>query len=102
LAETSKYENHSYCSSKTWIYFGEISFAAYMVHLPVDIVYYKLVDRIIGTPSGVTAIAIGAFAIFLTWIAAAIAHALVEKPARNFMRAHTPSFMRTQTTILST
>jgi peptidoglycan/LPS O-acetylase OafA/YrhL len=93
LAETSKHVNQSMCSSKIWIYLGEISFAAYMVHLPLDIVYYKIVDRIMSTPTGLLAILIGLFAIALTWLAAAIAHALVEKPARNFMRAHTPRFM---------
>lgn len=97
LAETSKHEGHAFCASKRWVYFGEISFAAYMVHLPVDIVFYKVVERLIGTPTGITALLIGAFVICLTWVAAAIAHALIEKPARNFMRANTPSFMRPQT-----
>jgi peptidoglycan/LPS O-acetylase OafA/YrhL len=94
LAETSKHENHAYCSTKTWVYLGEISFAAYMVHLPVDIVFYKIIDRVMGEPTGLMAIAIGFVAIVLTWIAAAIAHALIENPARNFMRTHTPTFMR--------
>jgi peptidoglycan/LPS O-acetylase OafA/YrhL len=101
LAETSKHANHSMCSSKAWVYLGEISFAAYMVHLPLDIVFYKIVDRVMGTPTGVLAILIGLVAIALTWIAAAIAHALVEKPARNFMRAHTPHFMSASKPALS-
>lgn len=94
LAETSKHENQAFCSSKAWVYLGEISFAAYMVHLPIDIVYYKIVDRLIGTPTGALAIFIGFVAIGLTWVAAAIAHGLIEKPCRNFMRTYTPDFMR--------
>lgn len=101
LAETSKHENHAFCASKRWVYLGEISFAAYMVHLPVDIVFYKIVDRVIGTPTGVLAIAVGFMAIALTWVAAAIAHALIEKPCRNFMRAYTPNFMRAGTKVMS-
>jgi peptidoglycan/LPS O-acetylase OafA/YrhL len=94
LAETSKHENHAFCASKSWVYLGEISFAAYMVHLPIDIVYYKLVDRFLGEPSGLLALLIGLVAIIITWIAAAMAHAIIENPMRNFMRTHTPSFIR--------
>jgi peptidoglycan/LPS O-acetylase OafA/YrhL len=102
LAETSKHKNRAYCSSKTWVYLGEISFAAYMVHLPIDIAIYKVTERLIGMPTGATAIAVAAFAILATWIGAAIAHTLIEKPARNFMRANTPSFMRQSKVIART
>jgi peptidoglycan/LPS O-acetylase OafA/YrhL len=94
LAETSKHENRAMCASKTWVYLGEISFAAYMVHLPVDIVYYKIVERVFGAVEGNLALALGAVAIVLSWIVAALAHALVENPARNFMRRNVPWFMR--------
>jgi peptidoglycan/LPS O-acetylase OafA/YrhL len=96
LAETSKHEDHAFCASKQWVYLGEISFAAYMVHLPLDIVFYKVIEKLMGMPTGVSAILIGIVAIILTWLAAAIAHALIEKPARNFMRANMPSFMKPQ------
>jgi peptidoglycan/LPS O-acetylase OafA/YrhL len=96
LAETSKYENLNFCASKRWVYLGEISFAAYMVHLPLDIVIYKVADRLVGAPTGFKAILIGILAMITTWVAAAIAHGLIEKPARNFMRAHMPRFMRAQ------
>ena len=100
LAETSKHANHAVFASKTWVYLGEISFAAYMVHLPVDIVFYQIVERLIGTPTGLAAHAIGATAILLTWIVAALAHAIVENPARNFMRSHTPRFIRASKTAM--
>ena len=101
LAETSKHEDHAMCSSKSWVYLGEVSFAAYMVHLPIDIVFYKVVDKIIGVPTGLLAIGLGAFAIVLTWIVAALVHTLVENPMRNFMRVHTPNFMRARSKSLS-
>ncbi len=94
LAETSKHENHAMCSSKAWIYLGEISFAAYMIHLPFDVVFYQIVERLFGELIGLKAILMGGLAIFLTWVGAAIAHALIENPARNFMRRHQPAFMR--------
>jgi peptidoglycan/LPS O-acetylase OafA/YrhL len=94
LAETSKHENHSLCASKRWVYLGEISFAAYMVHLPIDIAFYQVVERVFGKVEGGLALGLGALAIILTLIAAAAAHALVENPARNFMRKYVPSFMR--------
>lgn len=94
LAETSKHENAALCASKTWVYLGEISFAAYMVHLPLDIVYYQIVERVFGEAQGMTAIVLGALSIILTWIVAAAAHALIENPARNLMRKHVPGFVR--------
>jgi peptidoglycan/LPS O-acetylase OafA/YrhL len=94
LAETSKHENYALCASKSWVYLGEISFAAYMVHLPVDIVYYQVVERVFGQPQGGLALALGSGSILLTWMVAAAAHALIENPARNFMRNHVPPFMR--------
>jgi peptidoglycan/LPS O-acetylase OafA/YrhL len=92
LAETSKHPNYSMCASKRWVYLGEISFAAYMVHLPVDIVFYQIVERTIGKPEGLLALVSGVAAIVVSWVAAALAHALIENPARNFMRTHTPAF----------
>jgi peptidoglycan/LPS O-acetylase OafA/YrhL len=93
LAETSKHESQGLCASKFWVYLGEISFAAYMVHLPVDIVFYNAIERLVGVPTGPTALLIGAVALLLTWVVAALAHALIEKPARAFMRAYMPGFM---------
>lgn len=94
LAETSKHAERAMCANKTWVYLGEISFAAYMVHLPIDILYYQVVERVFGKLEGITALLVGLIAIVLTWIAAGFAHAIIENPARNFMRKHMPSFMR--------
>jgi peptidoglycan/LPS O-acetylase OafA/YrhL len=101
LAETSKHENHAMCSSKAWVYLGEISFAAYMIHLPLDVVFYQIVERVMGEPKGLMAIGVGGFAILLTWIGAGFAHALIENPARNLMRKHMPRFMKPVQTSVS-
>jgi peptidoglycan/LPS O-acetylase OafA/YrhL len=93
LAETSKTNQSPLLASKTWVYLGEISFAAYMVHLPVDIALYQVVERVIGEPKGTMALVIGVGGVLASIVAAAIAHALVEKPARNWLRANIPSFM---------
>lgn len=93
LAETSKHQNAAMCASPKWVYLGEISFAAYMVHLPIDIVYYQILERLVGQPQGLVALVAGIFAIVLTWVIAALAHAWIENPARNYMRKHTPKFV---------
>jgi peptidoglycan/LPS O-acetylase OafA/YrhL len=94
VAETSKHENSAIFADKRWVYLGEISFAAYMVHLPVDIIYYQVVERVFGAPSGLAAIGLGAGAIGLTLVCAALAHGIVEKPARDWLRANTPDFIK--------
>ena len=92
LAETSKHPNATLLGSKTWVYLGEISFAMYMVHLPVDIVYYQIVEKFIGgADKYATVLVIGAFAMVV--IVAAAAHAIFEKPIRNYMRANPPKYM---------
>jgi peptidoglycan/LPS O-acetylase OafA/YrhL len=96
LAETSKHEGKALCASKRWVYLGEISFAAYMVHLPVDIVFYQIVERLVGKPDGALALGIGFVAMVVSWVIAALAHALIENPARNFMRKHTPAFIKSK------
>jgi peptidoglycan/LPS O-acetylase OafA/YrhL len=93
LAETSKTNQTPLLASGIWVYLGEISFAAYMVHLPIDIALYQIIDRVMGEPTGTLALIIGIVGILASLVAAALAHALVEKPARNWLRANMPSFM---------
>jgi peptidoglycan/LPS O-acetylase OafA/YrhL len=93
LAETAKHPNNTLIGNKIWVYLGEISFAMYMVHLPVDIVYYQVVEKLIGSPGKYAAIiAIGAFVSVM--LVAAATHAIFEKPIRDFMRANPPKFFR--------
>jgi peptidoglycan/LPS O-acetylase OafA/YrhL len=82
VAASSKSNQTPVLASPIMVYLGEISFAAYMVHLPIDIVFYQGVERLWGQPTGIWAILIGLCAIGLSLVGAALAHGLVEKPAR--------------------
>lgn len=93
LAETSKYEGNGILGSMLWVYLGEISFAMYMFHLPIDITFYKLIDRIMPNMSLGLSIVIMILAFISVTIFAAISHELIEKKARNFLRKNIPSFL---------
>ena len=94
FAETSKYEKGGICSNKVWVYLGEVSFAMYMVHLPVDILTCKGIMKF-ATAFHETHHYICFFAgMTLSLVAAISAHELFEKPVRNFMRTHTPSWIK--------
>lgn len=97
LAETSKHPEHTLIGNKTWVYLGEISFAMYMVHLPIDIAFFQLIEKIIGTPSGILAAVLVAVSIILVTIGAAIVHQFFEKPVRDYMRKNTPKFFQNNT-----
>jgi peptidoglycan/LPS O-acetylase OafA/YrhL len=81
-------------ASPRWVWLGEISFAVYMIHLPVDIIYYQVLERLIGTPTGLTAVAAGAGAFLAVLVAAAASYAWFERPVRQWMRANPPPLMR--------
>lgn len=87
LAESSKLPSQEVIGSKTFVYLGEISFSMYMVHLPVDIVINRIISKFGGALGpvtfGIVSLIIG---IIATMIVAALAHAFVEKPARDFLR----------------
>jgi peptidoglycan/LPS O-acetylase OafA/YrhL len=80
-----------------WVWLGEISFAVYMVHLPIDIAFYQVVERVLGgAPTGVLALALGLVAMVLCIVAAAISHRWFETPVRNWMRSHAPPWFRSR------
>jgi peptidoglycan/LPS O-acetylase OafA/YrhL len=81
-------------ASPRWVWLGEVSFAVYMIHLPVDIVFYQLVERVYGSPQGVAAWAFCAVAIALVIAAAAVSYTWFERPVRQWMRTNPPPFMR--------
>jgi peptidoglycan/LPS O-acetylase OafA/YrhL len=93
LAEASKTNPRGVLGSVALVYLGEVSYSVYMAHLPVDIAYFHALDRLAPNLSGAAAwIAwIGVFA--ATLIASIATYHLVERPARNWMRAHDP-FLR--------
>ena len=94
FAETSKYEKGGICSNKVWVYLGEISFAMYMVHLPVDILTCKGIAKFATAFHEAHHYVCFFAGITLSLVAAISAHELYEKPIRNFMRKHTPSWIK--------
>lgn len=94
LAETSKQARGGLIANRTWVWLGEISFAVYMVHLPVDVVYFQFVERVLGHASGEMAALHIVAATIATIVAAAVLHHALERPARDWMRAHPPGFFK--------
>jgi len=94
LAEASKTNARGLIGATALVYLGEISYSVYMTHLPVDIAYFHALDRIAPNLAGAAAWAawIGVFAV--TLIASIVTYHLVERPARNWMRAHDPFLRR--------
>ena len=93
LAEASKTNARGLLGAAALVYLGEVSYSVYMTHLPVDIAYFHALDRIAPNLTGVAAWVawIGVFA--ATLLASIATYHLVERPARNWMRAHDP-FLR--------
>lgn len=82
------------CATPMWVWLGEISFAVYMVHLPVDIAFYQIAERVVGVPTGPLAFVLVGVAMALTVAVAAASHAWFEKPVRDLMRRHAPAWFR--------
>jgi peptidoglycan/LPS O-acetylase OafA/YrhL len=89
LAETAKTAK----PALTWAplpWLGQIAYSIYLVYLPVDIVYFHGLQRLIGTPTGALAWAVWA-GVFPVILAAGIAaHYLVARPAAVWLAAHAP------------
>lgn len=65
----------------TW--FGEISYALYIVHAPVLMVTFGVAGKLLGLSSPAGLMAVGLAGLAAAVIAAAIAHYVIEKPARD-------------------
>jgi peptidoglycan/LPS O-acetylase OafA/YrhL len=89
LAETAK-EGHPALSGPMLRYLARISYAVYLVYLPVDIVYFHAVTHVFGQPAGALAWALwaGVFPVILATGAAA--YHLIQTPAERWLRAHEP------------
>ncbi|MFO1015276.1 MAG: acyltransferase [Caulobacteraceae bacterium] len=90
LAETSKHQPRGILGAPAFVYLGEVSYAVYMTHLPVDIVYFHGLERLAPDIAGPAAWAAWLGVFVATLIAAMATYHLVERPARNWMRAHDP------------
>ncbi|WP_168077125.1 acyltransferase [Caulobacter sp. SSI4214] len=90
LAETSKAAKPGAMSAPALVYLGEVSYSLYMVHLPVDIVYFHALERLAPSLSGAGIALAWAGAFVACQLAAMVAYHLVERPARNWLRGRDP------------
>jgi peptidoglycan/LPS O-acetylase OafA/YrhL len=90
LGETAKHANRGLLGSPPLVYLGEASFALYMIHLPVDILYFHGLDKIAPTAEAAAPwlVWLGVFPMCV--VAAIFVHEAVEKPARHWLRGHDP------------
>ncbi|MFD1333942.1 hypothetical protein ACFQ4O_18200, partial [Methylopila musalis] len=65
----------------TW--FGEISYALYIVHAPVLMVTFGVAGKLLGLTSPAGLMAVGLAGLIAAVVAAAIAHYAIETPARD-------------------
>jgi peptidoglycan/LPS O-acetylase OafA/YrhL len=89
LAETAKTTRPA-LSRAPLPYLGRIAYSIYLVYLPVDIVYFHGVERLIGTPTGAVAWAVwsGVFPVIL--VAGIAAHHLIAQPAAAWLAPRNP------------
>jgi peptidoglycan/LPS O-acetylase OafA/YrhL len=86
-------------SGRVFVFLGAASYALYMIHLPVDIVWFHALERFGVTETSDLALRVGAVAgVFVVSIAAsAAAYLVIEEPARKWVRKlELPRFRRTQ------
>ena len=90
LAEASKTAPRGLLGAAPLVYLGEVSFAIYMTHLPVDIAYFHALDRLAPGITGPAAWLAWSGVFVVTLLASIAVYHLVERPARTWMRAHDP------------
>lgn len=69
------------------LYLGEISYALYMVHVAVGMVWFELSARVFGPANGSFGIALIVIGCVLAACAAAAAEFMIERPGRRFITA---------------
>ena len=89
LAEPSR-QGPSVLGARPLVWLGEISYAMYLVHLPVDIAYFHGVERLIGTPTGpmVWLVWLGVFPVI--GLVTLIAHYGLERPVARWLERRDP------------
>ena len=88
LALLAKVRVRTFLSHPVALFAGEASFALYLVHIPVLMVWRNAAQALAGWPSDYR-MGVGELAamLFLTLAAAAAIHVLVERPGRRLLRA---------------
>jgi len=88
LAETSRHRVDAPMSSRAFVFLGAASYALYMIHLPIDIVWFHALERVGVTETSDLFVRVGAVVgVFLACIVASVAAYLwLEEPARNWIR----------------
>jgi peptidoglycan/LPS O-acetylase OafA/YrhL len=88
LAETSRHGVDAPMSGRLFVFLGAASYALYMIHLPIDIVWFHALERFGVTETSDLAPRVGAVVgVFVVSIAtSAVAYLVIEEPARKFIR----------------
>jgi peptidoglycan/LPS O-acetylase OafA/YrhL len=88
MAETSRHGVDAPMSGRVFVFLGAASYALYMLHLPVDIVWFHALERIGITEGSDLIIRIGAMVgVFVACIVTSIfAYLWLEEPARKWIR----------------
>jgi peptidoglycan/LPS O-acetylase OafA/YrhL len=88
LAETSRHGVDAPMSGRVFVFLGAASYALYMIHLPIDIVWFHALERFGVTETSDLALRVGAMVgVFVAAIAASIvAYLWIEEPARKWIR----------------
>jgi len=88
LAETSRHGVDAPMGGRTFVFLGAASYALYMIHLPIDIVWFHTLERFGVTETSDLALRIGAVAgVFVVSIIASVfAYLWLEEPARKWIR----------------
>lgn len=88
LAETSRHGVDAPMSSRAFVFLGAASYALYMIHLPIDIVWFHALEKFGVTETSGLALRIGAvigvFAVSI--VVSAFAYLWLEEPARKLIR----------------
>lgn len=96
-AETVRGSDRSLLASRPLTYLGEISYAVYLVYLPVDIVYYHLLHRWAAAPTGAEAWMAWAGVFPAIVIAGVLAYYGIERPAAALLARLDPFKLRVRT-----
>jgi peptidoglycan/LPS O-acetylase OafA/YrhL len=88
LAETSRHGVDAPVSGRVFAFLGAASYALYMIHLPIDIVWFHALERFGVTEASELTLRVGAMVgVFAVCIAAsAFAYLWIEEPARKLIR----------------